>query len=405
NNNDNNNEGSGLYAEISGQSSNISISGFTEFINCSGAERGGGLYILYSASGYNQSGTVLLDQVSLSQCTAKNGSGIYSLLKDQGKLTIRNSNFSQCSTTTQHGGGLFIDASGNGTEISLTNSVLFDNCRSEEDGGAIYMKLYNYALADLWGVKFIGCQSVNGNGGGICAYIQSSGKLHLHNLVNFTGCVCDNKNGGGIYAQVSGNSSISTRSSLELSNQVYFDNCKSSKNNGGGIYAKVEYPATLSISETNISGCQAQSGGGFSNSGGGICILIHQKVKFSISNTNIIGCYCTSASGNGGGIYTEIQGDNISNLNTLFELNSTVIKTCNSQGQGGGIYTKMNYMCQLIIRNATFSGCKSASPTQGKGGGIFADISSTGSLLSICDKSQFISCTSEQDGGGIYALV
>ncbi|KAA6359018.1 MAG: hypothetical protein EZS28_045455, partial [Streblomastix strix] len=237
NNNDNNSEGSGLYAEISGQSSNISISGFAEFINCSGAERGGGIYILYSASGYNQSGTILLDQVSLSQCTAKNGSGIYSLLKDQGKLTIRNSNFSQCSTTTQHGGGLFIDASGNGTEISLTNSVLFDNCKSEEDGGAIYMRLYNYGNTDLWGVNFKGCQSVNGNGGGICAYIQSSGKLHLHNLVNFTGCVCDNKNRGGIYAEVSGNASISTRSSLELSNQVYFDNCRSSKNNGGGIYA------------------------------------------------------------------------------------------------------------------------------------------------------------------------
>ncbi|KAA6317130.1 MAG: hypothetical protein EZS28_055150, partial [Streblomastix strix] len=209
---------------------------------------------------------------------------------------------------------------------------------------------------------------------------------------------------GGIYAEVSGNASISTRSSLELSNQVYFDNCRSSKNNGGGIYAQVEYPATLSISETNISGCQAQSGGGLygdfknvnnqsslnticsisntridncfsSNNGGGTCILIRQKVKFSISNTNIIGCYCTSASGNGGGIYAEIQGDGISNLNTLFELNSTVINTCNSLGYGGGIYTKMNNMCQLIIRNATFSGCKSASPTQGKGGGIFADIS------------------------------
>ncbi|KAA6401104.1 MAG: hypothetical protein EZS28_003373, partial [Streblomastix strix] len=436
-NSDTNSQGSGLYADISGSSSNISIYGMTEFLSCTGSDSGGGVYIMYSAVNNGQSGSVLLDYVSITSCTSKNGGGIYSQLKNQGKMKIQHTNFTSCQATTQYGGGIFLNATGNGTQIELSNTNLFQSCKSYNDGGGIYVRLYNLANFSLKQSIINLCNSTNGDGGGILCYIEGGAKLFIQNEVEISNCECQSsiKSGGGLFAYVTDTTTSSVNSSLQITNDVKFTSCKSGQN-GGGIYAMLIYPARLTINQTNFTGCQAGNGAGiygsFSNtvtnsplytsctmqyirfdgcysstSGGGMYALISQRAAVQISNTDIIGCYCTSASSNGGGMYLQITGRiGFSGPDQLFDISSNVLfDSCYCQGNGGGIFAQLSDMGKLRIGMTTFDKCRCTSNTNGQGGGIYATILSAGLLLQIYDQVDFIDCTSEFDGGGIYAKI
>ncbi|MGQ0621550.1 MAG: choice-of-anchor Q domain-containing protein [Panacagrimonas sp.] len=117
---------------------------------------------------------------------------------------------------------------------------------------------------------------------------------------------------------------------------------------GGGIYIDGGLPATLTMSNSRVSGNVAATGGGIRHDGG--------SAVLNISSSTISG---NTATYGGGGIYNDIGG-------TLTLTNSTVSGNRVISGSGGGIYNDTSG-ARLILDHSTVSG----NSALGNGGGLF----------------------------------
>ena len=151
-----------------------------------------------NGAGIQNSGTILLDHVSLDFGTA---SGIGGGIANQGYATLQDVNVS-FNTAEVNGGGI-----SNSGIITLTRVTSNDNTVTNGNGGGFW----NNSLFSLVNVTLSGNQANNGLGGG---YFQSSagGSFTNVTIANNTAGL-----GGGLYAVVTG---LSMRNTLVVDNPL-----------------------------------------------------------------------------------------------------------------------------------------------------------------------------------------
>ncbi|KAA6370860.1 MAG: hypothetical protein EZS28_033613, partial [Streblomastix strix] len=207
---------------------------------------------------------------------------------------------------------------GNGTAINahlqtgsylLIDNSKFNQCKGSSDGGAIYLNISNQVQVTISNSTFDQCEAYSG--GGIYASIYTGGKLIIDGQCKFTECN-SSEYGGGIRVNI-----FDLDSQLTLEDGVKFEDCTSTW--GGGILISLY--------------------------GGKINILNQCLFK-----------ECKSISGNGGGIFSDI------NDGTVY-IEDTTFNSCSSTQPGDGgalaLYQKLNSI--ISITNSSFINCKTIS--------------------------------------------
>ena len=198
------------------------------FSNCQAEDYGGGYYNIGRS-------TITADKLTFKNCRAECGGGLY--IESGGSQfdsvvypnTISNSKFENCSAEELGGGVGYRNAA----ELTLDH-VEFNECKSEDDGGAIHLVTIvangrnDYGQHDI---RISDCDihhcTAKDEGGGICIDDERSPEVNNATMLYHTS-VHDNsaKTGGGVYV---------------VSNYVYLvgstvtDNTATGKN-GGGVY-------------------------------------------------------------------------------------------------------------------------------------------------------------------------
>ncbi|KAA6388088.1 MAG: hypothetical protein EZS28_016385 [Streblomastix strix] len=275
-------------------------------------------------------------------------------------------------------------------EFNQPGSLIISDCKFENitkfgeinagaqdtNGGAIYTEMF-YANALIKITRTIIQQCEAQNGGGLYSKNIIAGNLELDQSCQFKQCKATSGNGGGIYAEIQ---------SQETSTGF-----------GGGIFICVRDTFRQSTQYFDLKGMKiynnSASKAGQSFSQGGNAIRILNNGSYPITST-IKGCQFNSISstddsyGQGGSaIFIE---NNIINQQ-LYQ---------NSLKQGGAIWVKLINGNQMTIYDIQIMNCSS----ENNGGGIYAETYDN-SLLSLSGDIMFDNCTSlglDGSGGGIY---
>ncbi len=277
------------------------------------------------------------------------------------KATISNCTFKNCSTVTSGNGGA-IYANNNAT-LNLVNCIFSGNIAAS-NGGAIHA--YTNASLYISDCQFINCKSPNATRLGGAIYSQNS-LLNISNTY-FTGNNAGN-GGGAIHAIESttlnisnshfidnsagswGGAINSNNSNTTISNNCLFKNNTSTY--GGAIYTS-ELNMTISNNCSFIDNSATNDGGAICVSEAGDASVNVNACKF-IHNT-------TSDTGNGGAIYIFDQAEASSFINSFFYQNAA--------GNGGGIYSDAQSDNIHTFVNLTFYS-NNATNAAGNGGGIY----------------------------------
>ncbi len=320
----NGNNMSRIFSVTSGNTVTISDLKLTNGLE---VDSGGGIFFVPgSGGGIKNSGTLTINNSTISGNSATIGSGI----NNSGTLTINNSTISE-NTAIDGGGGI-----NNFGTLTISNSTIAGN-RAGGGGGISNLNNGTLTISN----STISGNSASGDGGGVTNF----GTLTLINSTiseNLAGNN-DGDDGGGIF-----NSGTLTISNSSVSGNSAPGNFEHNGGFGGGIFNS----NTLTINNSTIAGNSAGTyGGGVTNFG-----------TLTLSNSTIAGNSTASYGGSyGGGIF---------NSNTLTINNSTI--SGNSAFEvGGGILS--GFDGALTINNSTISG-----NSAGRGGGIgIAENSST----------------------------
>jgi Zn-dependent metalloprotease len=180
----------------------------------------------------NYFGTITLNNSSLTNNIATYGSGI----SNYGTLTLNNSTVSNNSSSSDGGGGIYIDF---GRTATITNSQIVNN--NAPRGGGVFNN----------GILYLNGSTVSGNISTGSIYVAVSGG-NIHNsgtatIINAKIINGYSRQGGGLYNE--GN--------ITLNNTVIADN--QAYNEGAGIYQK---NGGLDMTNVTISNSTASSGGG-----------------------------------------------------------------------------------------------------------------------------------------------
>ncbi|KAA6353921.1 MAG: hypothetical protein EZS28_050552, partial [Streblomastix strix] len=180
----------------------------TLFIDCkveTDSGLGGAIYLKI------QSGEIELSKVTMNQCSAKNGGAIYSSLIEGSSMIIKDSSsFSECKSIDGNGGSLYVEIQSGEIELS---EVTMNQC-SAKNGGAIYSSLIEGSSMIIKdSSSFSECKSIDGNGGSLYVEIQS-GEIELSEV---TMNQCSAKNGGAIYSSLIEGSSMIIKDSSSFS--------------------------------------------------------------------------------------------------------------------------------------------------------------------------------------------
>ena len=205
------------------------------------------------------------------------------------------------------------------------------------------------------------------------------------------------KSGGGIWQ-----SKNVEGSKLEISNAKINGNTANNGANGlgGGIYAGVR---TLTLNTVEISRNSA------TGNGGGVWFDLNYDTVRNAMSLTVEGCTLnanTSGAG-GGGLYTmaktvEIKG-HTEGTGESAVTTPTAISNCTAKNSGGGLYQSRDVAgSTLIVTDSVISGCRSndtstANPPRG-GGGIMANVRTI-----TVTGSQIRNNTAARNGGGIDA--
>ena len=215
------------------------------FYRCTADDYGGGYYNIGRSD-------IAADKLTFKNCRAECGGGMY--ITSGGSQfdsvvypnSITNSKFENCSAEELGGGVSYRNAA----ELTLQN-VEFNGCKSDDDGGAIYLiTIVAHGRNDYeqHNIRIDNCDIHNctaeDEGGGICVYDEKSTDVRNATIINKTS-VHDNTAaiGGGIHVE---------SGYVYLTDSKVMDNDAKSKN-GGGIYVDSMYDIEIA-SEVVIRG-------------------------------------------------------------------------------------------------------------------------------------------------------
>lgn len=271
----------------------------TKFIGCSSTTVNGAA-IFIDVTGLNP---------IIENCTFSNNTAKFATIYSKVALEITDSTFNNCI-----GGAIFNTGSTSGTTI-INNCIFKDNTVTNGDGGAIYSAV----ALEITDSTFDNCSANNGG-----AIYQLDKELTIKcdtKSVEFNGCR-SNTNGGAIYLGLSNdsNSSINCRIVGKSNYNCIISGCSGTR--GGGI--GIDNKANFSSDYLKITSCTASSyGGGFwtkaytamsvsftnsiisycgcssSDNGGGI--FLGNSANLTLDNSNILNCTVANNS-NGSGI-------------------------------------------------------------------------------------------------------
>ncbi len=277
--------------------------------------------------------------------------------------------FSTIAGENGFGGGLDIVTDG---QVVIRNSKIIGNT-SDSGGGGMR------AFAD-GGVQILN-SIISGNatfrfGGGVYARVLQDG---TGNIVVDGSTITDNRasSGGGIYAnnfRLSGTEEIgkiTVRKSLVSGNSAVFD-AGGDARQGGGLF--FSYGVAL-INRTTITGNLA------TDQGGGLSADTLESL--TVTGSKFVNNRTASATGAGGGIYINGDGNRSIIQNSVFSSNV-------SSEDGGGIFA---FNSLLTIQRSTISGNTAIED----GGGVYASQGSVKIDLSTVRDNQ-----SGNYGGGVY---
>lgn len=271
----------------------------TKFIGCSSTTVNGAA-IFIDVTGLNP---------IIENCTFSNNTAKFATIYSKVALEITDSTFNNCI-----GGAIFNTGSISGT-TKINNCTFKDNTVTNGDGGAIYSAV----ALEITDSTFDNCSANNGG-----AIYQLDKELTIKcdtKSVEFNGCR-SNTNGGAIYLGLSNdsNSSINCRIVGKSDYNCIISGCSGTR--GGGI--GIDNKANFSSEYLKITSCTASSyGGGFwtkayttmsvsfknsiisycgcssSDNGGGI--FLGNSANLTLDNSNILNCTVANNS-NGSGI-------------------------------------------------------------------------------------------------------
>ena len=366
----------------------------SEVKNCSSTNDGGGIFQTRNA--VNSELTLTNASISGNRTTGsgKNGGGVWTNAR---AVTIDGSSITD-NTCTSAGGGVYANTY---ISLSITDSNISHNIASGNGGGVYFYYNGQNNTLTIKGSTIDG-NSSNGNGGGIYTEAKtvtigasetktdSNGKLIRSSVSNNTA-----KNGGGIYQSRNVN-----ESKLEISDTDVNGNT-ASNGAGGGIYGSVR---TLSMTTSEISRNSA------TGNGGGVWLDINDNNVRNVMEMNIDGCTLDAniSGANGGGIYTLAKTVEVTahteGTGESAVVTPSVISNCTTTWSGGGIYQSRNVAgSSLSVTGSTISGCVSNdsssdnNPPRG-GGGIFAYVQTVTVTDSTISNNRAV-----RNGGGIDA--
>ena len=273
-------------------------------------------------------------------------------------------------------------------------------------GGAIYSK-ENLTLRD----SIVVGNTANRSGGGI--YAESYGTTTIQN--NTISGNTSRETGGGIFTDSYG--------TVTIQNNTISGNTTSSYSSGGGICAYSEGTATGSPGTTTIQN-NTISGNTATGNGGGIFTQIWGGGTTTIQNNSICGNnvsgnpsanygggiaamnYGTTniqdntisgntASGYGGGIWIE-NSRSLVRTNGMATIQGNNISENTAGGDGGGIWAKTSNGATIIESSTIFGN------TAGNGGGIIARNIYDGTMM--IQNSTVSGNTASNNGGGVWTL-
>ena len=393
----------------SGEINNVTI------INSTAQTNGGGIHI--------KATNLVISNSRLYNCSAKvvnnNGGGsIYCEGSTGDKLV---NVLIDGSSSTAHGGAIFwTGASGNLTNVNISNTIASSKVGENSYGGAIY---WTGASGSLNNVQIINASSAsydkttqalksNSNGGAIYWTGASANftNVNITNANSYTGgaiyLIGANANitnlkvingttntlGGGLYWTVVG---ILTNSS--------FTNC-SALQSGGAIYATAE---GTSISKSNFTSNSAANGGaiyttsGNSNSYSNPIIITNSTFELNratqeggaiysayIGGKILYSNFTNNTAGSNGGAIVIANGNQ--------ELGYCIFENNTALNRGGAIYVKQ-YL-DITIHNSTFKKSRAYD------GGAIYNLGSSGASVTISNDT-FIDNTASHNGGAVYYIV
>ncbi|KAA6387624.1 MAG: hypothetical protein EZS28_016851 [Streblomastix strix] len=391
-------EGGVIFANLDEQFMTLEIIS-CNFIGCNATSNGGALYLQISSQTEST-----LRNLSFNKCESQSfGGAIYTTLESGGKLIIAESCiFIDCltrsnSSINEGGGGIFASISGENSQLTIEDSITFENC-SGRYGGGIYLNISSLSKFSMTGSQlFKDCSSISRGGGCYINTLQSNYNIQLLGRMKFEGCTSNSYTGGGfITSQYAGQITINEMSfsncssysqggglhcniragtQMTITGKILFDKCHKS-GTGGGQYLSISGAETkISFSDgIEYNQCNASSGGG-------LYAAILNNAIVQINNVSFRKC---SSSGDGGGLCATIQSGGQLILNKSCEFYQ-----CEANENGGGIYIYIyiKEQCSFIIRDALIHDCKALNNTDqyflysysGFGGGLF--IESTGDYV------------------------
>ncbi|KAA6402816.1 MAG: hypothetical protein EZS28_001656 [Streblomastix strix] len=358
---------------------------FTECKITQNNANGGGIYAIISGQ---YSKLIFKDSVTFDKCSGLTGSGISLLMYNFGQLTIEDScscSFIDCDSTATGGTGTFyIEASGPNYEINLLGEMIFERCNSDEYGGGLFIGASYAGQITINEMSFIDCNSAM-YGGGFFSKFESGTQMTISGIITYDKCHCTGRvgssasYGGGQYIEAGQDCKINVTGELE------YKECEAHQ--GGGLHIEIFNKATVELNKATFTDSKSRL------DGGGLFLYVLLEAQFTIYGTaSFINC---NSSTFGGAIRFRNDGG-IINVDPTEQI---LIENCNSINNGSGIYCSITNKGQTQINYIKFSKCKSLS-----GGGIFARINLEGQLI-LSKSYEFDQCESIQDGGGIITTL
>ncbi|KAA6383164.1 MAG: hypothetical protein EZS28_021309 [Streblomastix strix] len=352
--------GGAIYAQVS-FGGNLTIDGLCKFAQCYTAEDGSGIWA--QISGVNSLLT-LEDGLKFDTCqndsNYSQGGGIYFEIYGQATSIINNVQFSYCNASS--GGGVYLY--GRNQVKQIFDGTKFTNCEAYYDGGGLNARIDSQnSVLELINITFENCNVIgdNSKGGGLYLVVNTNISLLISETCLFKNCSSGFVGGG--CSMICEGSEIQ----IQITGKLEFENCSSKS--GGGMRININNQATVDINQISFKDCLAQSGGG-----------LYADIKYGGKLTiNGICSFLNCESLNGGGIYSYIISDG-----QLIIMNQCIFTECESKsGSGGGIYSNVNDGI-IKIEDAIFDRCACSQP--GNGGGI-ALIQGSSSIISITNSS------------------
>ncbi|SDB66993.1 Por secretion system C-terminal sorting domain-containing protein [Flavobacteriaceae bacterium MAR_2010_188] len=343
-------------------------------------------------------GTVVLNNLTITDGTAVNGGGVY--------ITNANVRMNNCivsnnvadGATTSSGGGIYNDVGG---VLTVNNSQVSSNSANRAGGGIEDNSGAGLGITLLF-VRMVSntTGSTPGNGGAL--HITGAGDSNITGAELFNNSA--SAEGGGFW---NGTGTMIIDSSRLLSNRASGNN---SDQGGGGIYNNGGnlIVRNNTIINSNAANGTSGSGGGILNNngtlnvsdsfirsntavraGGGIEENSVAGQLLTLTNVELSTNQTSGNPGNGGGLHISGAGDS--------NITASLIRGNLASAEGGGLWNGSGVMAILDSR-ITLNTASGAAPDQG-GGGIY---NLSGTLdISSSTISQNVANGASGSGGGI----